>query len=407
MRFTTIILTVQAIFLACFSSVYAHELRGNVAAEYKYFFHDALDSRQSNDNLSVALQPEYFHKWNDGKNLVAFTPFVRLDQNDDERSHFDIRELTWLSVYDSWELRLGIRKVFWGVTESQHLVDIINQTDLVENLDGEDKLGQPMINLAVIQDWGTLDLFVLTGFRERTFPGKEGRPRTKNYVDTDRASYESSDEEQHIDFAARYFHYIGNWEFGVSHFYGTSRDPNLNPIFTPQGELVLTPYYPIINQTGLDLQAIIEDWLIKLEVISRDGQDESDRYTAATGGFEYTLVGIFESSADLGLIGEYLYDDRGSKTDPISGVMASPFQNDLMLGARLALNDVQSTEILAGIILDLEDGDRFYNLEAERRLGDTWKLGVEARVFSNLSDSNPMKDLRDDDFVQLNLEWFY
>ena len=47
-------------------------------------------------------------------------------------------------------MRLGLRKVYWGVTESQHLVDVINQTEGVENLDGEDKLGQPMLNLALI-----------------------------------------------------------------------------------------------------------------------------------------------------------------------------------------------------------------------------------------------------------------
>jgi len=54
---------------------------------------------------------------------------------------------------------------FWGVTEFQHLVDIINQTDLVENIDTEDKLGQPMINLALINDWGTVDLFIMPYFR--------------------------------------------------------------------------------------------------------------------------------------------------------------------------------------------------------------------------------------------------
>ena len=58
----------------------------------------------------------------------TFQPFIRIDQQDEERSHFDIRELAWLHVGNDWELRTGIRKVFWGVNESQHLVDIINQT---------------------------------------------------------------------------------------------------------------------------------------------------------------------------------------------------------------------------------------------------------------------------------------
>ena len=36
--------------------------------------------------------------------------------------------------------------------------------DLVENIDTEDKLGQPMLNLAFIQDSGTVDFFVMPYF---------------------------------------------------------------------------------------------------------------------------------------------------------------------------------------------------------------------------------------------------
>ncbi len=101
------------------------------------------------------------------------------------------RELSWQLVSRSWELRIGVRKVFWGVAESQQLVDIINQTDLVENVDGEDKLGQPMVNIALIRSWGTVDFFLLPWFRERTFPGQVGRLRFAQPVDTDNPAYES------------------------------------------------------------------------------------------------------------------------------------------------------------------------------------------------------------------------
>ena len=94
---------------------------------------------------------------------LYFSPFLRLDQVDENRTHWDIRELYWLYFSRVWEIRVGVRTVFWGVTELQHLVDVINQTDLVENIDGEQKLGQPMVNLALIHDWGTVELFILTG----------------------------------------------------------------------------------------------------------------------------------------------------------------------------------------------------------------------------------------------------
>ncbi len=88
-------------------------------------------------------------------------------------------------------MRAGIGKVFWGVTEALHLVDIINQTDLVENPDGEQKLGQPLLKFSLERDWGILDFYALPGFRERTFPGEAGRLRTHPRVDTDLASYAS------------------------------------------------------------------------------------------------------------------------------------------------------------------------------------------------------------------------
>ena len=58
-------------------------------------------------------------------------------------------------------------------------------------------------NLALINDWGTVDLFLLPYFRERTFPGINGRLRSQPRVDSDQALYESSDKEKHLDYAVK------------------------------------------------------------------------------------------------------------------------------------------------------------------------------------------------------------
>ena len=60
-----------------------------------------------------------------------------------------------------------------------------------------------MINLSIVNDLGTFDFFVLTGFREQTFPGEDSRFRLPLKVDSDNSEYESEEENQHIDFAAR------------------------------------------------------------------------------------------------------------------------------------------------------------------------------------------------------------
>jgi len=310
-------------------------------------------------------------------------------------THADIRELLYQTVSDSWEFRAGIGKVFWGTTESQHLVDIINQTDLIENLDTEDKLGQPMINLALILPVGTLDLFVLPSFRERTFPGINGRLRSIPAVDNDNPVYESSDKEKHMDWALRWSQIIAGWDIGLSHFSGTSREPLLVP---DQNGSALIPVYNFIDQTSIDIQTYQVNWLLKLEAISRSGQ--GDRFTALTTGFEYTFVGVFNTAIDAGWISEYLFDDRHEAA-------LTPFEDDYLFDARLALNDAQSSELLFGIIQNANSSARSFNLEASRRIGQSWKIEIESRWFSNVKQTNINFNLSRDDHIQVTLSKFF
>jgi len=363
---------------------------GSVGAELQSFRHESANAQQSQHYQSIIFKPEYVHEWNGGQHLFQFSAFARYNHNNENQTHADIRELYWSYASDEWELRAGVRKVFWGVTESQHLVDIINQTDSVEGFDGEDKLGQPMINFAYIQDWGTLDLFVLPGFRERPLSSDDARLNSAPFFTNDNATYDSSSEKNHIDSAVRYSHYIGDWDFGVSHFYGTSREPG----FIGSS----SPYYDLIHQTGLDVQATIESWLWKFEGISRSGMN--DRYYAATFGLEYSFFDIRESGADVGVVLEYMYDDRNNKA-------TTPFEDDTLVGLRLALNDEQSTDALLGIVVDNEGDGNILSLEASRRIGDSFKINVEASLFFGAESTDPTYTFQSDDYFQLSLFYFY
>ena len=375
------------------SPAVAGEWRGNASAEGWWFFQSALQPEQEDSNFSVAFEPEYFTDWDDGDQRLVFTPFFRWDQQDDERTHVDIRELYWQKSLSSSELIVGVGKVFWGVTELRHLVDVINQTDLVENLDQEEKLGQPMVQLTFLTDWGTLDLFVLPYFRERTFSGAKGRPRAPLVVDTDNPVFQSSAEQSHVDYSIRWSHYFGDWDIGLAHFSGTSRDPRLVPGLNSQGVPVFIPNYDQIDQFSLDLQATKGSWLLKLEALTRDFT--LGRNNAATGGFEYTLVGLGESAIDLGLLVEYLYDDNN-----VPGLVTA-FDDDIFLGTRFAFNDTQSTELLLGGSFDLNQHSNFFNIEGSRRIGQTWKAELEVRIFDNDVPTDPFFALRDDDHVRL------
>ncbi len=390
------------------SSAQSHaEWSGDITLQNRYFIDEPLPSNpeQYDNYLSISSEMEYYTDLDSEDKSITFTPFIRIDQYDKERSHADIRELNYQQVFDTWELRVGISKVYWGVAESQHLVDVINQTDNVENIDFEDKLGQPMIKASFEKDWGTVDVFILPYFRERTFQGIKGRPRAYPVIDTSQTRYESADKQQNIDYALRWFQYYGELELGLGYFNGTSREPLF---ILDNNAFVLTPYYPQMQQASIDAQLTTEEWLWKLEAIARDwqkvnpltGQLSDETFIAMTGGFEYTFVGIYESDYDLGLVMEYLYDNRGIDA-------TSFFQNDIMLGFRLALNDVDSTDALFGIIYDLDNQEQLMSLEASTRFAEHWTGNLEVRGFSNINRLSRLNGIEQDDFIQLDIAYHF
>ena len=223
-----VMLAILASARVCFGGDW--DLRGDAAVELRVFPREPQFKGQDDSHLSpsLKLEPEVGYEWNGGNDRIILRPFFRLDKDDDNRTHFDLRELNWLHLGNNWTLQAGIGKVFWGVTESRHLVDIINQDDQVEDVDGEDKLGQPMINLTLESEWGAFDFFYLPFFRERTFPDDHARLRGALRID-ENPNYESDAEEFHPDWAARWSNTVNDFDVGVAFFYGTSREPRFIP----------------------------------------------------------------------------------------------------------------------------------------------------------------------------------
>ena len=386
------------------STTWALDIKGNVGAEARYFTEFQKSQASAFGELELYWQSET------SNHSFTTKAFARADDTDSERSHIDLREFAWLYYADTWEVRAGVSKVFWGVTESAHRVDIINQTDAVESPDGEEKLGQPLLQLTRIHDWGTLNAFVLPYFRERTFEGKDGYIGLPLPVDIDNAQYQSSAEQEHIDWALRYSHTFDIWDIGLSHFAGTDREPLLVAGVSPQGDAVFLPYYSQIQQTGLEVQATLDSWLWKLEAIHQSTRDEglpaglapfTQDFTAMTAGFEYTLVGIADSAMDLGLLAEYHHND-------LDQAGLDPLQNDLFVGARLTLNDIQNSSLLLGLVQDLDySSSQIGFIEASRRFGDNWVITLDGRFYDSNTLEDPIMSVRKTDHLTLDASYFF
>ena len=383
------------------------EVSGRIGLESRVFPESALHPGQASHSTGVVLHPKVYLEDADGRS-VTVAPFFRYDQTDPRRTKADLREAFVLLFGEAgdneWELRVGIDQVFWGVAESRHLVDIINQVDLVENPNEEVKLGQPMAHLTWSADWGILELFGLSFHRPRTFPGTGGRLRSSLVIDDEHVTYESAAAERHLDLAVRYTHSFGLVDVGVSAFDGTNREPTICPPTTLGGGL--TQHYEQVRQLGLDSQVTIDAWLLKLEAISRSGfrnlfcQAEED-YGAFVVGGEYAFYAVWDSPADLNVLAEWNYDERGERATNV-------FQNDVFLAVRYALNDVQSTDFTIGLLEDVDFGTRALFLEFNRRLTDSWTLNAEATAFLKIGEKDFLqRDLENDSFAGLNLTYNY
>lgn len=370
-----------------------------IASETRIFHRSPLYPRQSSATLSPSLTvtPEFRYNWRDGTWEFLAKGFFRFDSHDRNRTHVDARELGLQYVGRGITAFVGMGKAFWGVTEARHLVDIVNQEDGVEGLDGEEKLGQPMVSVTFEGKWGALDVSYLFYFRERTFQAEDARLRGPLPVSSE-AEYESGLKKRRPSVAIRWFRNFDSLDVGVSMFHGTSREPRLVPSGDALGDLLLNPFYDIIDQVGLDLQWTGEKTLLKFEGITRGGH--GSRINAATAGVEHTLFQVLDSNSDLGLLAEIMLDSRGHGAPPTN------FDNDLFLGVRWALNDHEDTSLLGGPVIDLATGEFLVIAEAERRIGMLWSVSIDAQIFGTTRSGSLAHSLRRDGFVSAKVSRF-
>lgn len=384
-----------------------HELTGSLGVESRWYPKSAAYPGQRSHAGGFVAEPE-LHLEDAAGRIFTLVPFFRYDAGDSERTHFDVREAYMLLFGDigdsQWELRLGVDRVFWGVAESQNLVNIINQIDLIEHPNEKVRLGQPMAHVTWSGGWGALELFAMTHHRGLTYSGRRGRLRLPVVLDDDYATYESGAGKWHWDAAARYSGSFGPLELALSAFDGTSREPYPRLALGDDGAPILAPHYVQIRQFGLDAQLIAGSWLFKLESIHRRGAlnilGRDEDFAAFVFGTEYSFYSVFGTAIDLGLLTEWNYDDRRNRS-------TNRFQNDLFFGTRIGFNDVQNAELIGGVLTDLDHHSHFVYLEFNRRLLDRWTMHLDAVVLLNVGEEDFLYASRRDSYVELGLSYSF
>ena len=401
------------------------DVDGNIEIELRSFPEAGRHEDMEQDFAALAGAFELGLFTPNDRHAVIIKTFARYDGHDHERSHGDLREAKYRYVNGAFEAAIGVDKVFWGVTEFLHLVDIINQTDNVESVDGEQKLGQPMIKFSYAGRFGTLSAYSLPFFRIRQYVDPiAGRPNAGFVVDDNTVHFESGEGRRTDDYALRYQSNFGPFDIGLSWFDGTAREPQLllsvppGQSALPNGLPVMQAYYAYFQQAGLDVQATLGSWLLKLEATQStenrklpnpqaggrptlDMAVEEIETNRATGGIEYTFYNLFNSGTDVGLVAEFMYDER--KADA-----PHPFGNDVGIGFRWTANDPQSTAVLIGGLVDLDTDSSSISLEAERRLGRSFKAILEARFQDKVGDDDEFAAaFADEDSFRFRLIYYF
>lgn len=339
----------------------------------------------------LRLAPEW--TWRGGDDLVRIEPLVQLENPGSGRSKAEFKELLWSRRLGETTLDIGITRVFWGVAESRHLINLINPPDLAVDYTGETTLGIPLLRLDHPTDLGRVELILAPEARDPRFPGQRGRPRTSLPVQDD----VSHPDGRPLAWAARLtLDGDGAYDAHLYHFQGLDREAVLTPRFPPAGPPdALIAHRHAIRQWGADLQAPIGSFLFKAEALVRSGYSRS--FGAVVLGGEYTWNGVADSPADLGLLLEYQWDNR-----PADAPLA-PMRRALYTGLRLALNDPASTEMLFGVSHSLENSARIWRGEVRRRLGETWTVEARLDLFTQVAEEPALAGFERDSLLELRL----
>ena len=385
----------------CQSEEIYWELNNEKTFETRIFHKDNAYAHQKN-TYSIHLKSELFVEPTSNINLLI-EPTYRYDHHDKERSLFDISQAYFLYFNDYSEFKVGKDKVFWGVTELKNLVDIINSPD---DSSGEDKskLGQSLISYSYINEKiGFVDLIYMPLFHEPTKIGKRGRLRlnlpTQNYNTT----YEGGAGRKVPSWAVKWQNSYGDSDISLQFFRGTSRNSSTLPKLE-DSQIKYFPGHERITQIGTFFQKIYGPIIFKFEGIKRNGQKnakyERENFYSYITGFEYVITRVFDKVWDLNLFTEYSNDDRGSNSTDI-------FQNDLFLGTRINLNDVEGTEITQTLTLDLNGDGNTGSLEISTRIMESVRLAANYTSHWSVNNKDTLYSFRRDNYLGIKITNYF
>ena len=375
-----------------FATDYEWEINNEIGFDVREFHKEEAYPNQKN-TYSSYFKSEIYLGITEQINFIS-EPYYRYDHNDKERTLFNFKENYLIYFKENSEFKLGIAEIFWGVTESKNLVDVINIYDGTDG-DQKAKLGQSMLSYSTYSERaGIFDFYYLPFFSKEPQIGESGRLRLSKPIENYNTIYAGGAGDKVPSWAFKWEKNIGMSDFSIQAFRGNSRENSTIPLIEGT-TLKYFAGYERISQIGTYMQTISGPYIFKVEAIRRNGQKNAnnirENYYSYTLGTEYLINRLFEKVWDLSLFIEYSNDDRGNDSIDI-------MQNDIFIAGQFLFNDVSGTELLIGSTLDTDGGGNTSNVELSSRITEDIRFTGTYQSYWSTNNKDPLYNFRRDNY---------
>ncbi|MBD3841708.1 MAG: hypothetical protein IE909_07465 [Campylobacterales bacterium] len=331
--------------------------KGNIGLGYQSF-----ESKHSNEAfVLMELKKEF------DSSQIALKLKAIHDEIDTNKRRIDLNELYYGYYFDDGELYVGKEIKFFGNLESGNIVDIYNLKDLLyDPFAKEEKIGSLGVRGVYFVGDGKLELILKLQEEKRELFGKDSP-----YNQFGNFNYDKKlDENSHSILALYSSSYeVGKFSGDYTLFINDGFDNHRTYYF--DGFSMREKLYQA-TQYGFFASAIYNDTMFKLEELYTQNEDNSIAdYNHIGLGVEHTIYNLLDKS-DMRIFVEYfkLYFEKNLSGSDIGEV----YDNDIFGGVQLDFNNQNNTTLQLGILNDMKNSEKIYQLELESRVFETYSF---------------------------------
>lgn len=386
---------------------------GSARMEARQFLGEGRTAKTIDNNFSVLGELEMSTRRNNFE--LKIWNLARLDATDSHRTRLLPYE-NWVAYKtNTFQAKVGMQIENWSMTEIFHPSDVFNSRNLDSELENAEKMGEPAASVRWELLGGFASFYYMPTFLAPVLPSEKSRlsaaPESSNMLDPEyfeNGKLKESSEPIN-QYALRYTRKLGPGDISLHYLSHVDRQ---QPLFVADiSNNGLRPVFLKVDQLGGNGSFIIGENLYKFDIVKRSfpdtgslpliGKISHPDHTIVALGSERSLFHQNGWESTFFLEFQKLFGLSRSEAES-----TSIFQHDLMLGYRLAVNDLKGKELKAFLIKDLDHSDEMlWAVSYYQKIAT--KLKISGGWRGLMSDSSSTKNLNDTDHAFVNLTYFF